>query len=443
MATFYFQLERSKTLKDKTHPIYFVLKLKEQGKEKRFRYYTGRSATDKHWIGEGENKRVSSKAPGSGVTNTRLETIRQGADAIVTNAKNLKHPLTLEYFKKRFNDEVIGQGGNKKAGNSPISFFDHLQEYIDSQKGIFQPGTLKVYTTLKNSLTEFQTKVGYKVDFEGMNNIFITLYTKFLLDDKKMINSTAAKRIATLKAFLTQMEKNKVNGFREYKDFKAPKDSETTLMYLTEPEVMKLYNLDLEEGTTLAHVRDSFVFACYTGLRFSDWSNIKPENIIPVTDQDGKSYKALKLTMFKVHKEIIIPLNEIALAILDKYPDTETGKQIIPTYTNQETNRTLKELAKTAKLKEVIQEIKKSGANRITHTNHKHEILSCHDARNTFATLYLEKGGRPEVLQRLLGHSSYKQTSKYIKIVEKTLVSDYFKTMNAEKAVVLPMKKPA
>ena len=47
MATVYFQLERSKTLKDKTHPVYLVLKLKEGGKEKRYRHYTGRSAMER------------------------------------------------------------------------------------------------------------------------------------------------------------------------------------------------------------------------------------------------------------------------------------------------------------------------------------------------------------------------------------------------------------
>ncbi len=72
MATLYFQLERSKLLKDKTHPIYLVHKVKTNGAEKRFRYYTGRSSLNKYWIGEGESKKVSAKAPGAG--NTKYKT---------------------------------------------------------------------------------------------------------------------------------------------------------------------------------------------------------------------------------------------------------------------------------------------------------------------------------------------------------------------------------
>lgn len=39
MATFYFQLERSRTLKDKTHPGYLVAKIKKEAKGKRFKHY--------------------------------------------------------------------------------------------------------------------------------------------------------------------------------------------------------------------------------------------------------------------------------------------------------------------------------------------------------------------------------------------------------------------
>ena len=101
--------------------------------------------------------------------------------------------------------------------------------------------------------------------------------------------------------------------------------------------------------------------------------------------------------MFKVHKEVVVPLNKKALSIIAKYKDhASVNGTLFPCTTNQETNRTLKDLAKKAKINDVIMEVKKSGAKRITYTNAKHEILTCHDARNTYATLYLEKGGRPE-----------------------------------------------
>jgi len=440
MATLYFQLERSKVLKDKTNPIYLVLKIKEGVKERRFRHYTGKSVLGKFWIGKGVNKRVTPKAPGATIVNSRLETLRNGADTIITNAQNLKVPLTLEYFRGRFQSEVLGKSPDGGLVPEKISFFEHLQNYIDSKKNIFQPATIQTYVTLKNSLTEFEDSIGYKIEFDTLNHIFVSLYTKYLIEVKKVINNTLAKRIATLKAFLTEMRKHKINLYNDFTDFEAKRDYDTTLMYLTQPEVMSLFNLKNINDKTMEKVRDAFCFACFTGIRFSDWGKIRPENIFITKDEAGRNLKVLKFTMHKVHKEIIIPLNEYALAIIEKYKNKLSGGALLPVYTNQETNRSLKELAKRAKINEVIQEVKKSGANRITHTNHKYDIISCHDARNSFATIYLENGGRPEVLQKLLGHSNFKQTMRYVKIVEKTVITDYFKTMGSAKILRLNKK---
>lgn len=444
MATVYFQLERSKTLKDKTHPIYLVLKLKEGGKEKRYRHYTGRSALEKYWIGEGSKKRVSATAPGAGITNERLETLRLGADAVITNAQNLKHNLTLEYFKERFTTEVLGRMPEPEPEPVKTSFFEHLQNFIDSKQNIFQPATIKTYITLKKSLQEFEKTSGYKVEFETVNQLFISLYTKYLIEDTGVINNTLAKRVATLKAFLGEMKKLKINACNDFESFEASRNYETTIMYLTERELLQLQDLAVKPDTTEAHVRDAFCFACHTGIRFSDWEGLTPDNIVLV-NHEGRIVKALKFTMFKVHKEVIVPLDEYALSIIDKYRNyAATHGKLFPVYTNQETNRTLKNLAKDAKITDVIIEVKKSGANRKTYTNPKHEILTCHDARNTFATLYLEKGGRPEVLKKLLGHSDIKQTMRYVKITEKAVIADHIKlTSTRDKGKVIELKQPA
>lgn len=442
MITFFFRLETSKALKDGTHPIYLSFKSTDGKAVKWYRHYTGRSSTKKHWIGKGSKKRVSATAPGAGVTNSRLEYLYSGADSILTNGRNLKAHLTIDYLKKRFEEEVLGRLPEPEPEPVQVSFFEHLQNFIEAKQNIFQPATIKTYITLKKSLQEFETATGYKVEFEGINKIFITLYTKYLIEDTGVINNTLAKRIATLKAFLAEMKKQKVNAYADYEDFEASRNYETTIMYLTEKELLQLQELEVTD-TTLQHVKDAFLFACHTGIRFSDWSGLTPDNIVLV-NHEGKIVKALKFTMFKVHKEVIVPLNNYALAIIDKYKDyVATHGKLFPVYTNQETNRSLKDLAKEAKINDVIIEVKKSGAKRITYTNAKHEILTCHDARNTFATLYLEKGGRPEVLKNLLGHSDIKQTMRYVKISQNAIFADHVKISNSKKAKVLSLKQLA
>jgi site-specific recombinase XerD len=443
MATVYFQLERSKTLKDKTHPIYLVVKLKEGGRERRYRHYTGRTSSKNQWIGRGNKKRVSASASGAGITNARLENLRLGADAIIANALNLKHNLSIEYFKRRFSNEVLGHMSEPEQKQVKLPFFDHLQKFIISKQNIFQPATIKTYVTLKRSLQQFEKATGYKIEFENINQLFITLYTRYLIEDTGVINNTLAKRIATLKAFLGEMKKLKVNSYNDFETFEASRNYETTVMYLTGKELNQLQALELRPDSSAEHIRDAFCFACHTGLRFSDWTGLTPNNIV-VVNHGGEVVQAIKFTMFKVHKEVIVPLDEYARTIVKKYNDyAATYSRLFPVYTNQETNRTLKELAKQAAINDVIIEVKKSGANRKTYNNPKHEILTCHDARNTYATLYLEKGGRPEVLKTLLGHSDIKQTMRYVKISEKAVIEDHIKLLSRNGAKVLLLEKMA
>ena len=448
MPTVYFQLERSKRFKDNTHPIYLVVKFKEGGKEKRFRHYTGKAVSGKknksgkeeHWIGEGNKKRVSATAPGAGIINQRLETLRLGAEAIISNAQNRKENLTLEYFRDRFNKEVLGNDQQETEAAPPvqISFFEHLEGFIESKRNVFAPATIRTYETLKRSLQEFEQAIGYKLQFESINQIFITLYTKYLIEDTGVINNTLAKRVATLKAFLGEMKQHGHNTFTNFENFKASRNYDTTIMYLTEQELNQLE--ELQPATeTLQHVLHGFLFSSYTGVRFSDWSRLTLNNIVMIS-HEGKQIKALKFTMFKVHKEVTIPLNNKAVAIVDRYRDYAAKHgNLFPVYTNQETNRSLKDLAKAAKINDVIIEVKKSGAKRITNTQPKHEVLTCHDARNTFATLYLERKGRPEVLQRLLGHTDIKQTMRYVKITERAVIADHV-AMNKKRGKVVNLK---
>ena len=48
---------------------------------------------------------------------------------------------------------------------------------------------------------------------------------------------------------------------------------------LNEDELNKIYNYDFSKKPSLERVRDLFIIACWTGLRFGDWDQIEPYNI--------------------------------------------------------------------------------------------------------------------------------------------------------------------
>ena len=62
---------------------------------------------------------------------------------------------------------------------------------------------------------------------------------------------------------------------RKFKRLAEPVES----IYLNLEELERIRGLDLTQKPSLERVRDLFLIGCYTGLRYSDFTNIKPENI--------------------------------------------------------------------------------------------------------------------------------------------------------------------
>lgn len=82
---------------------------------------------------------------------------------------------------------------------------------------------------------------------------------------------------------------------------------ETDAVYLTDKEVS---SLDLSDHVKLERVYDLFIIDCYTGLRFSDLSELSIENV----DED-----ILEVRQIKTGDRVYIPLQPEVKAIMGRY----------------------------------------------------------------------------------------------------------------------------
>ena len=114
----------------------------------------------------------------------------------------------------------------------------------------------------------------------------------------------------------------------------------------------------------VAQVRDIFVFACYTGLSYSDVAKLTPDHI--VKGIDGMDWISVERT--KTGDRSSIPLMQPALKVIRQYenhPEAKIKGLVLPVVSNQKTNAYLKEVAEISGVK---------------------KRLSFHLARHTFAT---------------------------------------------------------
>jgi integrase len=281
----------------------------------------------------------------------------------------------------------------------------HRQNEITGEK--IAINTIKVYRQCRNLLKEF-TDTKYKVDFNRLSLDFFLDFKEFLTVKKKFGTNTIGKHIKTLKTFIN--EANEL-GYSEIVAHKSKRfkviQVQTDTIYLTENELSELYKMDLSKKPHMERIRDLFLVGCYTGLRFSDFTNIQPENI---------KGDFIEITAQKTNDAVVIPIHPIVNEIMNKY----AGKYINclpPAISNQKFNSYIKEICKNVDALNTPVKTKenKSGKPQLLNKVKKYELVSTHTARRSFATNQYNKGISASILMKITGHKTERSFYTYIR----------------------------
>jgi integrase len=193
------------------------------------------------------------------------------------------------------------------------------------------------------------------------------------------------------------------NQWHRHRKFQTVEEAAETI-YLPDQELMTIYKLDLTKNKKLDRVRDIFIIGCYTGLRFSDLSQIRSENFI-------KNGSQLKLKTIKTGETVIIPIHWTIQETLKKY-DGQLPRSI----SNQKMNDYLKELGKKAEFKDKIVLSKTQGGKQTFVTKEKWQLITVHTARRSFATNMFLAGVPTISIMKITGHRTERAFMKYIKV---------------------------
>ena len=235
------------------------------------------------------------------------------------------------------------------------------------------------------------------LDFKDITYTFLKEFEVHLKEKGNSVN-TIAKHLRQLRTLVNEAINqgyipSDAYPFRKYKI----KQEKGRKEFLTPDELKRLENLDVDKK--LRHVLDAFLFCCYTGLRYSDFCQLTPENIIRVNGKRWLYFKSVKTDV-----EIRLPLHLLfegkALAVLERYDIVTDFAKIGP---NSEANKYLVQLAALARIR-------------------KH--ITYHTARHTCATLLVHQGVPITTVQKLLGHTSVRTTEVYSEVLSNTIIRD-------------------
>lgn len=287
-----------------------------------------------------------------------------------------------------------------------FDFLTCFKEFLDKNKNTKAERTIKGYTTAYNYFKEFQDYSGYDLRFDTINLEFLEKIRDYSFEVKEIKNNYFSRIITVLKTFMTWSFDREYHNNLAYKKFKIT-ENEIEVIYLTIDELMSLYNHEFE-SRRLEHVKDTYCFGCFTGLRFSDIKQLNSSHIF-----DDHIKINIQKTKTIDHK---IPLNDYAKSILEKYKDTIY--EPLPTISSQKFNKYLKECCEAVGIDTPTTITRYVGQKRIDKTVPKHQLITSHTARKTFVTNSLVLGMNQMVVRNITGHKKEESFRRYVKIAD-------------------------
>ncbi len=319
------------------------------------------------------------------VLNCYLDAVKIKFTQIETEMLKRNMPITsrtvIDVFQNGFADTNI----------TFLSLFDKHNEDAKTRakRGLISPVTYQKYLLTRKMFADFLRNKLNHGDIL-LVDITPTMIEQFYIYlNGLMAKNTAIHKMKIIKKILKIAIEE---GYIRAMPFKI-KLAKDTLQYtpLSLDELRTIRSRQFATGR-MAQVRDVFIFACYSGLAFTDLKNLTKEDIL--TDEDGKEWIVKPRHKTKIISHI--PLLPIAKEILEKYDYK------LPVLTNQKYNSYLKELADVC------------GINKNLHS---------HLARHTFATILLNSGVDMVSVSKILGHSNSRITeSTYAQMMPETIM---------------------
>jgi hypothetical protein len=337
------------------------------------------------------------------------EKLRRAED-IVDHGLKKRESCPMKFLKNNFGLNSSWKMEQRHDDKKNLNVYHNIDLFVKSKESSVRRCTINVLNAMKKHLMAFETYRKEPITFDSFDVEFYEKFVKFLTYDiihlrrKDIIRglkmNTLGKTINHLKSFLNDRMRKKIIPFFDISAYKVMEE-DVDAVYLSWREISLIYHLDLSEKPDLEKYRDLFVLGCLTGFRFSDYSNIKPEEI-----RGGMLY----VNQTKTLSTVVVPLRIDAKRILiDKY------NMQMPQISNPIFNYYIKEVVRLAGIDELIKITHKRGNKIIEETRPKYEWIMSHTCRRSFCTNEFLDGTPANLIMAISGHKTEKAFRKYIK----------------------------
>lgn len=371
-------------------------------------YPTSFNVVPKHWNAQKHEIRNVIEELNRDKINTYLKELKTVAKGFFENAIVNNTPIhEIKPTIKNDLDKWTGKVVEVKA-----TFWGFVLDYVANSKTRLDPKTgrtinartIQEYNTTIKLLQAFEIANRQKLDFNNIDLNTLTDFRDYLTTVKKFAVNNIAKHIDNLRQFLRNANAQKIAIDTDTIDNKKFTNARELAynVYLNEKELQQITALNLTDNERLDKARDLFLIGCFTGLRVSDYNNIKPHNIKGNT---------LEVYQSKTGGRIVIPIHPTVKKILAKY-DNNTPPKI----SDQRLNEYIKEVCQQAKIIEQTEKQQTKGGEKVKTVLEKWQMISSHTARRSFATNAVKQGIPIQTVMKITGHQKEATFLKYVKL---------------------------
>lgn len=395
--TLHFNLKDASATEPTLISIYF-----KYAPRTRFFYSTRRSVLPANW--DWETERAKPKTPDAANINKELDRLEEAIwskfQELQTAGKNraIYHNEPLQSIDiNQLKDHLDVITGRKQATNSIEAF---IEAEIEKRRlsGKHSQGTLELYGNMLHHFRAYAATQKPKPTFESIDvdfyekfrDYFFALgltdvYTAKVIEYFRHFMKTALKKKATFNHY--------VGGISLREDLGLKKKSAEGHIYLSFDEVAKLFYYDFGDATRLSRARDLIVFACLSGLRYSDWDKVDLSKNVNFT---VGGYQFLEVPTEKTNEFAYIPLVSFSKAILER-----NGGKLPADISDQKARDYIKEACRVAGFDERANKKEQRAGVTIVTPKLRYELAGTHTGRRTLVSL-LRTVGTPDNLIRLV-----------------------------------------
>ena len=419
-----FKLKEPKA--DKETLILFSCFFKDENKK--FIYSTGEKISPKNWDAPNKFPFLNGKNKAPFLESIKIQLNRYSDLMQITESerKKINEPFGSDTLKKAFDEEF------KRSLKGKNVFFEKYDEFFNEKVGQLQwtAGTKVRYQNIRNILERFEIAKNYPLTFNRIDAKFHTEFTDYSLNTLKHVNNTYLRNLTFFKTFMNWAIDRKYTYNEKFKKFNIDdskkhiiKETVTSQIALNIDDLNKIMSHEFKTKS-LERVRDVFVFACVTGMRFGELSLISKSNVtdthIILKEEKG---------VFKEPRNI--PLTTLSKYILTKY-DFE-----LPLIANQKQNKYLKDAFQEMEFLKKIEKATNRGREVERTEDFFYNRITTHTARRTFITMMKRKGVSDKLIAKATGHKDMATLNKYYQVDDeqtKEAMDDVF-------SVEIPLKK--